>query len=538
MQSFKIFKGIHLLFFILICGQKPQSINATKICTESRSEELFADLVCKNPITGESLEDSSRCKRMTSSMTCCCTHASSCEKEDKIISIVDNLFDETFDSDTYEDPAGRTDEFGTYEDSAGRSNEIPDPSGMCPFGMTRCCYNKNEVEMSLIDDCEPIQHQEAEDNFGLCNQGCSAKLPSKMMTFTIAPKPAPAPAPKPAPLTKPKKKSFGAAFGRTETIGVTKQCGHREFDDLNLPKSEVSPGEFPWTCTLWTETNGRDVYLGSCAIIPNAKGNDITEPTRRVITAAHKLKSLTGILKVRIEDANNSDDIVEDIFQEDSDYGASSYDDASGRAAGRSSQISIEKDYLVTDIAEHPDFDVDRLLNDISVLKLQKPIELATSNRVNAACMPGCPNMFDNTFNNGTGVRCWVAGWGQETNKMYQRKVDVPMYPDRNRCEQKLNNKLTQLGYDKIDLHPGEVCAGGELNKDACKGDGGTPLVCQAVSGHWHVVGLVSWGLGCGEDDLPAVYVNVFHYLDFIYSSFADQTWVNIGDFARSQTIG
>ena len=39
---------------------------------------------------------------------------------------------------------------------------------------------------------------------------------------------------------------------------------------------------------------------------------------------------------------------------------------------------------------------------------------------------------------------------------MYQRKVDVPMYPDRNRCEQKLNNKLTQLGYDKIDLHPGE----------------------------------------------------------------------------------
>ena len=115
------------------------------------------------------------------------------------------------------------------------------PTGICPFGMTRCCYNKNEVEMNLIDDCEPIQHQEAEDNFGLCNQGCSAKLPSKMMTFTIAPEPAPKPAPKPTPaVSKAKKPSFGAAFGRTETIGVTKQCGHREFDDLNLPKSEVS----------------------------------------------------------------------------------------------------------------------------------------------------------------------------------------------------------------------------------------------------------------------------------------------------------
>ena len=103
---------------------------------------------------------------------------------------------------------------------------------------------------------------------------------------------------------------------------------------------------------------------------------------------------------------------MDDIFQEDSDYGASSYDDASGRAGGRSSQISLKKDYIVTDIAEHPDFDPERLLNDISVLKLQKPIELAKSDRVNAACMPGCQNMFDNTFNNGTGVRCWVAGEG------------------------------------------------------------------------------------------------------------------------------
>ena len=117
---------------------------------------------------------------------------------------------------------------------------------MCPFGMTRCCYNKNEVQMNQIDDCEPIQ--KSEKDFGLCNQGCSANLDKKMMTFTMTPvvnrepsfSPAPKPAPKPAPAPKPKKPSFGAAFGRTETIGLTKQCGHREFDDLNLPRSEVS----------------------------------------------------------------------------------------------------------------------------------------------------------------------------------------------------------------------------------------------------------------------------------------------------------
>ena len=35
-------------------------------------------------------------------MSCCCTHASSCEKKDKTISIVDNLFDETFGKITNE----------------------------------------------------------------------------------------------------------------------------------------------------------------------------------------------------------------------------------------------------------------------------------------------------------------------------------------------------------------------------------------------------------------------------------------------------
>ena len=59
----------------------------------------------------------------------------------------------------------------------------------------------------------------------------------------------------------------------------------------------------------------------------------------------------------------------------------------------------------------------------------------------------------------------------------------------------------------------------GEPGKDTCSGDGGSPLVCQAVSGRWHVVGLVSWGIGCGVAGRPAIYTNVFHYLDFIYEA-------------------
>ena len=102
--------------------------------------------------------------------------------------------------------------------------------------------------------------------------------------------------------------------------------------------------------------------------------------------------------------------------------------------------------------------------------------------------------------------------------------MDVPVLLDFD-CERKL--KQTRLGTD-FSLHPGFLCAGGEEGKDACKGDGGGPLACEVkrenrdkekvsichlkcvqVNGRWVLSGIVSWGLGCGEKDVPGVYVEV-----------------------------
>jgi len=70
-----------------------------------------------------------------------------------------------------------------------------------------------------------------------------------------------------------------------------KQCGTRNYAApvSGLSHGQASPGEFPWTCILLNQNND---FLGTCAIIPNDSSNNNNVATRKVVTAAHKLKSL------------------------------------------------------------------------------------------------------------------------------------------------------------------------------------------------------------------------------------------------------
>ena len=54
------------------------------------------------------------------------------------------------------------------------------------------------------------------------------------------------------------------------------------------------------------------------------------------------------------------------------------------------------------------------------------------------------------------------------------------------------------------------ICAG-EDGKDSCQGDFGGPM----IDSKGFMVGIVSWGRGCGEAGYPGVYTELPYFIQF-----------------------
>jgi secreted trypsin-like serine protease len=151
------------------------------------------------------------------------------------------------------------------------------------------------------------------------------------------------------------------------------------------------------------------------------------------------------------------------------------------------------REVAVQSVKVDPAYDPASNAADIAVLTLADPLPagytIQPAEPGGTASAPGTP--------------ATVFGWGDTTgNANYAdtlRSAAVTVLPDSN-CERAYPTPLGSR-YQASSM----LCAGDPLGgHDACQGDSGGPLVARG-----RLIGLVSWGSGCGEARFPGVYTRI-----------------------------
>ncbi|XP_055850330.1 trypsin delta-like [Episyrphus balteatus] len=181
---------------------------------------------------------------------------------------------------------------------------------------------------------------------------------------------------------------------------------------------------------------------------------------------------------------------TEDIIKEGKEHTCQVRAGSSNWSSG-----GVTKD--VAKMINHPKYDTKTVQYDVALIKLVAALIWS------ASIKPA--TIINHPLANGAPVE--VSGWGQlaEDNQLlpqYLQAVLVNFLP-REACMK----QPYRYGQQIMD---GMVCAVGE-DKDSCQGDSGGPLV--ASNGVACLVGVVSWGAGCAQKNLPGVYCDMTNSL-------------------------
>jgi len=169
------------------------------------------------------------------------------------------------------------------------------------------------------------------------------------------------------------------------------------------------------------------------------------------------------------------------------------------------------EDFTVTQNIVHPEYRSNSHYNDIALLQLDRNAKL--SYYVRPLCLPDSRAIKEHS--------AIASGWGRIgwlddlSNQLL--KVTLQLFPYAE-CRESygVNRKLPDGIKDDTQL-----CAGSrDSEKDTCEGDSGGPLQVFHPSLHcmYTMIGITSFGKGCGLAGQPAVYTRVHAFVPWIES--------------------
>jgi plasminogen activator len=159
--------------------------------------------------------------------------------------------------------------------------------------------------------------------------------------------------------------------------------------------------------------------------------------------------------------------------------------------------------FKVKKIYTHPGYTGKDMKNDIAILEIDEDL-----NR-DGVRLP-CDHLKNVCYNYGHSVK--VLGYGKDCEYSSQehlfdlKEVDLKVIPlEESKYHRKMVTNEMFLASNNVN---GKIV-------DACTGDSGGPCI-KWIKNEWVLVGIVSWGSGCGQRNLPGVYTKVLPYHNWV----------------------
>nr|XP_029728338.1 CLIP domain-containing serine protease B15-like [Aedes albopictus] len=164
-------------------------------------------------------------------------------------------------------------------------------------------------------------------------------------------------------------------------------------------------------------------------------------------------------------------------------------------------------EYEIEKAFPHPLYHVydPNMRHDIGLLKTKTDVEI--NDFVKPVCLPISEIIRQLPIDQQEFV---VTGWGQtdQGTPGLQRHVTV-IGQNKSVCDKAFDLQRIVLSKDQL-------CIGGSIGQDSCRGDSGGPLTREHELVNY-LIGVVSFGAyKCGTRNHPGVYTNVGNYLDWI----------------------